>query len=127
MIDPRQPSPAEARAHLSEIKDALHAVRKGSFPPGDAVVWPAGLDRSLLYEMPLSTRVQNCLKGAIPTNGHLPLRALTALRIPNFGRTLLADLLLTLEKYLMDCTLAPDIPRERLTETKYSRSCFQHR
>ena len=111
MIDPRRPSPAEARAYLSQIEDALHAVRKGSLLPPDAVVWPAGLDRSLLYDLPLSTLTQNCLQRAIPTRDHLPLRTLTLLRNPNFGRTLLADLLLTVEKYLVDCTVAPEVSR----------------
>ncbi len=111
MIDPRRLSPAEARAHLSQIEDALHAVRNGSLPPADAVVWPAGLDCALLDELPLSTRTQNCLQEAIPTRDHLPLRTLTLLRIPNFGRTWLADLLLTMEKYLVDCTLAPEVSR----------------
>ena len=111
MIAPRQPSPAEARAHLAGIECALQAVRKGSLPPEDAVVWPAGLDRSLLYELPLSTRIKNCLKGAIPTRNYFPLRTLTLLRNPNFRRTLFADLLFTVEKYLVDCTLAPDVPR----------------
>ena len=111
MIAPRRPSPAEARAHLAGIERALQAVRKGSLPPADAVVWPTGLDRSLLFELSLSTRTQNCLNVAIPARGHFPVRTRTLRRNPSFGRTLLADLLLTVEKYLIDCTLAPDVPR----------------
>lgn len=33
------------------------------------------------------------------------------LQNPSSGRTLLADLILTVEKYLVDCTLTPDVPR----------------
>ncbi|MCY3820255.1 MAG: hypothetical protein OXH52_12965 [Gammaproteobacteria bacterium] len=110
MIDPRRPSPAEAKVHLAQIEWALHAVRKGWLPARYAVVWPAGLDRSLLHELPLSTPVRNCLEEAMLTNGHLPLCTLTLRRNPNFRRTFVADLLLTVEKYLIDCTLAPDVP-----------------
>ena len=106
---PRRPSPAEAKAHLAQLERALHAVRKGALPPADAIAWPSGLDRALLSELPLSTRTRSCLSQAKLTNGQSELAVLALMRTSNFGRTMLADLLLTVEKYLIDRTLAPDV------------------
>ena len=112
MMAPRRPSPAEAKAHLAQLERALHAVRKGVLPPADAIAWPSGLDRALLSELPLSTRTWNCLSRAKLTNGQSELAVLALMRTSNFGRTSLADLLLTVEKYLIDRTLAPSAPKD---------------
>ena len=112
MMAPRRPSPAEAKAHLAQLERALHAVRKGVLPPADAIAWPSGLDRALLSELPLSTRTWNCLSRAKLTNGQSELAVLALTRTSNFGRTSLADLLLTVEKYLIDRTLAPSAPKD---------------
>ena len=111
MIAPRRPSPAEARAHLAQIHRALQAVRKGAHPPADAVAWPFGLDRALLSDLPLSTRTRNCLRRAKLTKGQSEIGVLALMQTPNFGRTSLADLLLTVEKYLIDCSLTPSGPQ----------------
>ena len=95
MMAPRRPSPAEAKAHLAQLERALHAVRKGVLPPADAIAWPSGLDRALLSELPLSTRTWNCLSRAKLTNGQSELAVLALMWTSNFGRTSLADLLLT--------------------------------
>ena len=104
MIASRPPSPAEAKAHLAQLERALDAVHKDVLPPADAIAWPSGLDRALLSELPLSTRTWNSLSRAKLTNGQSQLAVLDLMRTSNFGRTSLADLLLTLEKYLIDRT-----------------------
>ena len=111
MISRKRSSAAEAHAHLAQIAPALHAVRKGMLPPADAVAWPSGLDRALLYEFPLSTRTWNCLTRANLTSGQSELGVGALMLIPNFGRTSLSDLLLTVEKYLIERTLAPGVPQ----------------
>ena len=107
MIDPRQPSPSAARAHLAQMTRARQAVDKGSPPPLAAVVWPAGLDRSLLSTLPLTVRVSNCLNRAKLMSGNAPITVAALLRTPSFGRTSLADFVRSVEKYLVDCTLTP--------------------
>ena len=107
MADPRRPSAAEAKTHLAHLERALQAVRKDELPPADAVAWPSGLDRALLSELPLATRTSNCLSRAKLTSGQSQLTVLDLMRTSNFGRTSLADLLLTVEKYLLDRRLAP--------------------
>ncbi len=95
---------------------ALEAVGKGLLPPMNAIVWPTGLDRSLLSQMPLTVRVRNCLAAAGLTNGTDSILAVTLLRIPNFGRTSLAEFLRPVDKYLIDCTLATDMPKRQSPE-----------
>ena len=75
MIDPRQPSPVAARTHLSEMARARQAVDRGSLPPFAAVVWPTGLDRSLLSTLPLTVRIWNCLKRAKLIRGKAKITA----------------------------------------------------
>ena len=42
------PSPDEAQRYRRELQDALEAVRERRFPHSDALIWPAGLDRSIV-------------------------------------------------------------------------------
>ena len=114
MIASRPPSPAEAKAHLAQLERTLDAVRKDVLPPADAIAWPSGLNRALLSELPLSTRTWNRLSRAKLTNGQSQLAVLDLMRISGFGHTSLADLLLTLEKYLIGRTLTPDVPTDDL-------------
>lgn len=105
MMHPKRPSQVWARRYLAQLEPALQSVREGTHPSLTAVVWPGGLDRSLLPEMGLTVRVWNCLNQARLVSGHSPLVADALLRIPNFGRSSLVDLVLAVEKYLVDCTL----------------------
>ena len=98
---------AEAKECLAQLDRALQAVRKDMLPPADAVAWPSGLDRALLSELPLAPRTRNCLSRAKLTSGQSQLTVLTLMRVSNFGRTSLTDLLLAVEKYLIDRKLAP--------------------
>ena len=102
MAGPKHPSAAEAKAHLTQLERALQAVREDVLPPADAIAWPSGLDRALLFESPLTTRTWNCLSRANLTSGQSQLTVFALMRISNFGRTSLADLLLTVEKYLIE-------------------------
>ena len=110
MMHPKRPSQVWARRYLAQLEPALQSVRKGNHPSLRAIVWPAGLDRSLLSEMGLTVRVWNCLNQARLVTGHSPLAVDALIRIPNFGRSSLVDLVLAVEKYLVDCTLVPGNP-----------------
>ena len=112
MAGPRRPTAAEAKAHLAHLERALQAVRKDALPRVDAIAWPSGLDRALLSELPLATRTWNSLSQANLTSGQSELTVLALMRISNFGRTSLTDLLLTVERYLTDRRLAPIGPTD---------------
>ena len=68
-----------------------------------AVVWPAGLDRSILRSLPLSVRTYNCLVGARLMEGDSLLKAEDLLHLPNFGVHSLKDLLVNVAKFLLKC------------------------
>ena len=104
MIDARQPSPPAARGYLAQMTRARQAVGKGWPPPLAAIVWPAGLDRSLLSTLPLTVRIRNCLERAKLTRGNAKITVAALLRTPNFGRTSIGDFVREVERYLVDCT-----------------------
>ena len=68
-----------------------------------SVVWPAGLDRSVLKELSLEVRTRNCLLAERLMEGDGPLTVGDLLRVPNFGWKSLTDLLLTTEDFLNEC------------------------
>lgn len=109
MTAPRRPTPREARALLAQMDGALYSVSNGDLPSLDAVVLPSGFDRALLSEFPLSTRTWNCLRRANLATGRSETCVQALMRTPNFGRSSLAELLLAVEKYLIDCSLAPSV------------------
>lgn len=78
--------------------------------PSTAVVWPDGLDRSVLQSLPISVRTRNCFFRENLMEGDTPLTAADLLHLPNFGRTSLTDLLLNVEKFLLDCVQNGNTP-----------------
>ena len=66
------------------------------------LVWPGGMDRSLLPRLPFSVRTRNAFGQAGLTQGDSPLTVDDVLRIPNFGRKSVNDLVLGLETFLTD-------------------------
>ena len=112
MAGPKRPSAAEAKAHLAQLEHALHALRKDVLPPVHAIAWPSGLDRALLSELPLATRTWNSLSRAKLTSGQSELTVGALMRTSDFGRTSLSDLLLSVERYLIDRRLAPIGPTD---------------
>ena len=98
-----QPSRGTARSYLAQINRALCAAHEGTKVPRTSLVWPDGFDRSILHSLPISVRTRNCLLSAELMEGDTPLRAKDLLHLPNFGRTSLTDLLLNVEKFLLDC------------------------
>ena len=92
-----------AQLHLLDLQDALEAIRRNQRPYLQSVAWPAGLDRSLLNGLPLDVRTRNCLLGARLMEGDSALTVQQVLRVANFGRKSLRDLLLTVESYLNEC------------------------
>ena len=103
MSQPLQPSRGTARSYLAQINPALCAAHEGTKVPSTALVWPDGFDRSILHSLPISVRTRNCFLREKLMEGDTPLRAMDLLHLPNFGRTSLADLLLNVEKFLLDC------------------------
>ena len=99
---PPQLSRNRAKFYLSKIDCALRAVHNGVDVHPTAVVWPAGLDRSILRSLPLSVRTYNCLVGARLLEGDSPLRAQDLFHLPNFGVRSLKDLLVNEAKFLLN-------------------------
>ena len=98
-----QPSRDVAQRHLLDLQDALDAIRRNGRPHPDSVAWPAGLDRSILNGLPLEVRTRNCLLQAELMEGDSALTVLQLLRLQNFGRKSLRDLLYCVENLLNEC------------------------
>ena len=94
--------PNVAERHLSEIRGALEAMRNGHTVSMDSIVWPSGLDRTLLRTLPLQVRTWSCLQGEGLLAGINPLTAGELLRIRSFGWRSLRDLLSCVEKFLTE-------------------------
>ena len=93
---------------LSDVQPALEAIRAGQRPELYFVVWPAGLDRSVLKNLSLGVRTRNCLLAEQLMEGDSPLTVQEFLRVPNFGLKSLTDLLLTTEHFLKQCAHGED-------------------
>ena len=102
--EPVHPSPDEARRHLADISEALEAVRGGRGPGMDAIAWPGGLDRDNIFGLPLSVRTRNCLLAERLHEGAGPLTVYELRRVQSFGFKCLQDLLLALERFLVEYT-----------------------
>lgn len=103
MIRPEQPSRYAAERYLSDLRDALEAIRQNRNPDSNSLAWPAGLDRSILDGLCIEVRTRNCLLREQLMEGDNPLTVQQLLRLPNFGSKSLSDLLITLEKFLREC------------------------
>ena len=103
MIRVGQPSRYAAERCLLDIRGALEAMRNGSTARMESVAWPAGLDRTVLHALPLEVRTRNCLQRERLMEGDNPLTVQELLRVPNFGRKSLQDLLFTVEDFLNEC------------------------
>ena len=97
------PSREAAQRYLIDIHDALEAIRCNQRPPLNSMAWPAGLDRRILNRLPLDVRTRNCLLGAQLMEGDNALTVQQVLRLLNFGRKSLRDLLFTVENFLNEC------------------------
>ena len=103
MIRAEKPSRYAAERCLLDIRCALEAMRNGSTARMESVAWPAGLDRTVLHALPLEVRTRNCLQRERLMEGDNPLTVQELLRVPNFGRQSLRDLLFTVEDFLNEC------------------------
>ena len=97
------PSGEAAQRHLLAIQNALEAIRGNPRSDWYSIAWPDGLDRGVLNALPLNVRTRNCLLNAGLMEGDSALTVQQLLRLPNFGRKSLRDLLLTVESYLNEC------------------------
>ena len=85
--------------HLDDVRTQLRQLEGGT-PLLSSVVWPAGLSRRLLADLPLRNRTRNCLYASDLMQGSGPLTVRELLRTPNFGRRSLWDLLTEVERFL---------------------------
>lgn len=97
------PSPAEAERFLDNIRGALEVLQGGDIPEMSSIAWPEWLDRGVLVQLPLKTRTRNCLRRDSLLEGSGALTVFDLVRLPQFGRACLFDLLLELERYLKAC------------------------
>ena len=100
---PVHPSPRASERHLTEIGEALEAVRQGWWPGMHAIAWPAGLDRGNISSLPISVRARNCLLAERLNEGADALTVLELRGVQNFGFKCLQDLVLNLERFLTEC------------------------
>ncbi len=118
MSQPPPPSRDTATSYLGQIALALGAVHEGAVVPATVLVWPDGLDRSILRSLPISARTHNSLGRAGSLEGDTPLRAADLLDLPGFGRASLTDLLLGLEAFLLGSSSHPLISTEGASDTR---------
>lgn len=102
MPQPRFPSPVAAGRHLRDLTEALSEVHRGVRPEPHCLVWPGGLDRSLISWLPFAIRTSNAIRQAGLAQGDGPLTVEEVLRIQNFGRKSVDDLVLVLETFLTE-------------------------
>ena len=96
------PSPDEAQHYRRELQDAVDAMREGRFPHRDALVWPAGLDRSLVAELALPERTHNLLRHAGLMEDNDPLTAHEVLCMPYISSRAIRELLFAVDEFLSE-------------------------
>ena len=104
-LDHRDPS--DFTRHLATIRPALDAIHRNKLPQPSCVALPPELDRAVLRHLPFRVRTWNCLTAARLFEGHSAVTVDELLRIKNFGKTSLRDLLLVVEDYLQTCIREP--------------------
>ena len=98
-----RPSSEKAQRHLHDLERVLTEIEQRGMPYGSSIVWPAGLDRRTIAEMPLKIRTRNCLNQSRFLEGSGALAVTHFLLMENFGRKSLHDLLGQLERFLKAC------------------------
>ena len=98
-----RPSSEEAQRHLHDLQRVLTEIEQRGIPYGSSIVWPAGLDRRTIAEMPLKIRTRNCLNQSTFLEGSGPMAVRNFLLMENFGRKSLHDFLGELERFLKAC------------------------
>ena len=96
------PSREEATQYRREIEETVAAVRSGEEPTTDALTWPAGLDRTILRGLPLTTHTRNCLVRTRLMEGTNALTVAEMGRTPEVGPTTVRNLLLGVDEFLRD-------------------------
>lgn len=97
------PSRSASERYLHELREALSAVDRGWTPEPRCLVWPEGLDRSVLSLLPLAVRTRNALSLGGLAEGSNALSAQDVLVLQNFGKKSLVDLVSCLEQFLLEC------------------------
>ena len=114
------PSRADAERLRHTLATTVAALREGP-PPRTAPVWPAGLDRALLLDLPLDARVRDSFIETRLLHGHAPLTVADLLPVQNVGRPQIRVLVETLDQFLADCHATPKPTRATLTRLRVHR------
>lgn len=116
-VERRLPARDESERYLLELEEALRHARRRTNPAMHCVVWPAGLDRTVIPRLPLAVRTRNALGASSFLEGDDALTVQDVMRLPSFGRKSFVDLLLGLETFLnqriRDAASAEHFPDER--------------
>ena len=105
--EPRLPDKHESERYLVELGEALRHAHRRTTPAMHCLVWPVGLDRAVIPRLPLTVRTRNALGASSFFEGEGALTAQDVMRLPNFGRKSLTELLLGLETFLNQRIRAP--------------------
>lgn len=97
------PSGAASERHLLDLREALVAIHRGDRPEMHCLVWPAGLNRSVLPHMRLRRRTRNVFEATGLSEGDGALTVRNLLGLKNFGLNSLTDLVLGIESFLREC------------------------
>ena len=121
MRDPvRYPSRDEAKRYLLELEVAIETMDKRSQRSRhstDALAWLAGLDRAILFGLPLRDRARSSMLRERIMEGDNPLTVYEVMRVPNFNLRWMLEALVAAHAFLGECIEAPSLPtslRQRL-------------
>ena len=106
----------EAQRYLEHVRELLVSLDGRGMPDPSTVVWPAGLNRQILTELPLTVRTNNCLRSDRFQDRSGDVTVKDLMRIPNFGRKSLKDLMNALEHFLITFTQTPELLPNQATE-----------
>ena len=99
----RTPSRDAAERYRGEIRGAVEAVLRKEFPPRDAIVWPGGLDRAMLLELPLRKRTRNILEMSDLMTGDGPVTGRDLLYAPSVNRRMATEIVRAVDGFLGEC------------------------
>lgn len=99
----RTPSREEAERYRCEIREAVESVRRKQFPPRDAIVWPGGIGRAMLLELPLPERTRTILVHTELMTGDAPLTGRDLLYAPMVNKRVTFQTVIAIDNFFAGC------------------------
>ena len=97
------PSPDEAQRYRGELEATLKPMRERRSPDREALVWPAGLDRTIVARLPLPEHTRALLrKAGLMEGDNGALTAYEALLIPCVGSRAIREMLFAVDAFLSE-------------------------